>query len=82
MKLNFNPCIYTGDNLTSLLFMNVYRIYILLFVYLHPFVDELTKRGEKNLEFIYASFAFFYAYIFVCLCAYIKYLFILLICMS
>ena len=47
-----------GINFTSLLFMNVYRIYILLawydkkgeiffWVYLCPFVDDLTKRGEK-----------------------------------
>ena len=59
---------YTGGvNFTSLLFMNVYRIYItLLFdltkrrrrfflrVYLCPFVDELTKRGEVFWSFIYA----------------------------
>ena len=47
-----------GINFTSLLFMNVYRIYILLvwfdqkeenyfWVYLCPFVDDWQKGGEK-----------------------------------
>jgi len=39
---------YAGRaNLMSLLFMNVYAFTSLLFGYLHPFVDELTKRGRR-----------------------------------
>ena len=35
-------------------------------VYLHPFVDELPKRGDKFREFIYACLIFvIYAYMFV-----------------
>ena len=44
-----------GVNLTPLFFMNVYRIYIFLVYLSSPFVDELTKKGEKK-EFIYACF--------------------------
>ena len=54
-----------GINFTSLLFMNVYRIYILLIwfdkkgekfffrVYLCPFVDDLIKKGERNFGVLY-----------------------------
>ena len=54
-----------GANFTSLLFVNVYRIYILLvwfdekgenyfWVYLCSFVDDLTIRGREIWSFIYA----------------------------
>ena len=64
-----------GVNFTSLLFMNVYRIYILLvwfdkkgencfWVYLWPFVDDLTKRGREIWSFIYACLFFIYMHVY------------------
>ena len=42
-------CMYAGwVNFTSLLFMNVYRIYILIVWFIFRlFIDELTKRGRS-----------------------------------
>ena len=46
--------------------MNVYRIYIFIIWLSHPFVDELTKKREKNLESLYMHvYIFVYAYMFV-----------------
>ena len=63
-----------GVNFTSLIFINVYRIYILLvwfdekgenyfWVYLCPFVDDLTKRGRGILEFYICMIISFHCFI-------------------
>jgi len=55
---------YTGEaNLSSLLFMNVYYISSLLFDCLHPFVDELTKRGRR----IYRVYICMFKYLYLCI---------------
>ena len=47
--------------------MKVYRIYFLLFDYLHPFVNELTKGRENFSEFIYACLILVFMHIYFCL---------------
>jgi len=48
-----------GANFTSLLFMNVYRIYIFIdLFFLRPFVDELTKRGRSIWRVYICMFVF------------------------
>ena len=67
---------YAGEaNLTSFLFMNVYACTFILFIYLRPFVDELIKKGEKNLESLYIHALIFivYAYMFVLFMRFIEY---------
>ena len=57
-----------GTNFTSL-FINVYCTYIFIVCFVvHPFVDDLTKRGRRILRVYIWMFVFLaYAYMF-CLC--------------
>jgi len=53
-------CMYAkGVNLTSLLFIDLYRIY--MYFVLCTLFDELTKK-ERILEFLYACLYFMFAY--------------------
>ena len=69
-------------NFTSLLFMNVYRIYILLvwfdkkgekffWVYLCPFVDDLTKRW-REIWSLYMHVYFIYMHVYFIFLFYTK----------
>ena len=68
-----------GVNFTSLLFMNIYRIYLYYLFFLRPFVDELTKRGRSILRVCICMFISlckkgektWYAWLFPCLCIYV-----------
>ena len=51
-----------GVNLMFLLFMNIYRIYIYMFVFLHPFVMS-DKKGEKDLSLYACLFVFMHIYV-------------------
>ena len=55
-----------GANLTSLLFMNVCRIYIYIVCFSSPIIDEWQKGGEW-FGFIYACY--------LCLCIYMFYVY-------
>ena len=63
-------CMYArGVNFTSLLVMNLYRVYI-YFIFFTPLLMKWQK--ERNLEFIYACYLCFNAYMIWYLVCFIK----------
>ena len=59
---------YTGGVPNSLSSLWIYITYtFILFVYLHPFVDELTKRGEEFWVYICMLDFYLCIYVYVCL---------------
>ena len=71
-----------GVNLTSLLFINLYRIYIyLIYFFFTPLLLNWQKEGEELREFIHACIIFLFMHICFCLfnilfMCFIEYLFI------